>query len=403
MAKELTTDARRALMGKTISNAKAVILDSPMMLARQGIDPEKFADIMREAIISNPDIIMCTEASLARAVRKCCRDGIVPDGHQGAIIPFGDEAAALTMVHGYKRMAYEALGAEMREGAVYDGDHILIKQGVGITPTVEIDIDGTDFFSKNQDAPVVGAYLWMRLPHEDTPRLYLYRLRDITRARDASRAKKGPWVVWPDRMAVKSLVNSAIRSLSYLRDAKSEALFRAVYEDSEVEYGAVTIDAEAVPIGEGGESGTIDPKAEPAEPAKEEAQPARRRRGRPPGSKNRKTGEDAGAAPAAPAAEPATEPAAEKEPETAEATAQPAGEADPAAEPAAAEAKTEAKDPLDIPPELDRRNQQQQAEAPRGTEPAAPAAEPGEQGALAGDDWTGGESFLPGGGDPTSL
>ena len=234
MANEL--ERRRTLMNKTLQDAKKIIEDSPMMLAAQGIQREHFAEIVREAIIANPDIITCSETSLAQAFRKCCRDGIVPDGLSGAIVPFGQEAVALTMVNGYKRMAHEGLGAEIREGAILDGDEIRITQGVGIKPTLEVIIKDTSYFTASVEKPVVGSYCWLKLPHEEWPRLYLYRLNDIERARAASRAQNGPWKVWPDRMAVKSVINSAIRSLRYLRDARSELLFRAVEDDIQAEF-----------------------------------------------------------------------------------------------------------------------------------------------------------------------
>ena len=113
---------RKQLMANVTNMATKVITDNPMMLARHGIRAEHFAATVREAILANPDIINCTEQSLAKAIRICCRDGIVPDGKFGAIVPMGAEAVAMPMVDGLKQMAYRYLKAEIRSGAIYDGD-----------------------------------------------------------------------------------------------------------------------------------------------------------------------------------------------------------------------------------------------------------------------------------------
>ena len=242
---------RKELMKHTLALAGRVILEAPMMLARHGLDPKHFAAVVKEAVLSNPDIISCTQESLARALRKCCRDGIIPDGDSGAIVPFGNEAVAMPMVTGLKHMAYQALGAEIRAGAIYEGDAVEVIQGVGVEPMIKVTATGTEFFTDNKDAPVVGAYCWLKLPHEDMPRLTIFKPRDIDRVRASSRAKGGPWKTWPDRMAVKSCVKSAINDIRYMRDDKSETLFRVVEDDNEAEHGRRVIDGTAELVGVG--------------------------------------------------------------------------------------------------------------------------------------------------------
>ena len=272
---------RRELMASTITLAEKTVFDSPAMLARHGYDKEKFALIVREAIITNPDIINCTQTSLAQAVRRCCRDGIVPDGDMGAIVPFGTEAVAMPMVNGLKKLAFDCLGAEIRSGAIFDGQEVSVIQGVGIEPQISIVATGTSFFTDGQDAPVVGAYCWLKLPNEDTARLTLFTKRDIDRVRAISRAKNGPWKIWPDRMSEKSVVKRGISLIKYMKDTRTEALFNMVESDDEAEFGPVTIDGTATEVKEPKKVGKGKSPPKPAadkpaakEPAQEKPKPA---------------------------------------------------------------------------------------------------------------------------------
>lgn len=223
--------------------AEKVILDSPMTLARHGVDPKMFAAVVQEAVLNNPDILKASESSLAKAFRKCARDGYIPDGDSGAIVVFGEEAQAMPMVTGIKRLAYEKLGAEIRSGVVHEGDVIEIVDGVGVEPKVIIRSEGIEIFKSRKADNVVGAWCWLKLPHEDLPRIVLYSYDEIMRAKKASRAQNGPWKTWPDRMAEKACVKSAIWRLRYMSGLNSKAaeMFQTLAEDNEAEYGTITL------------------------------------------------------------------------------------------------------------------------------------------------------------------
>ena len=237
------------LKEKTFRNIDTIVDESFYMLAQQGIDPKKFKGIAKEAILANPDIMNCDARTVARAIRRCCRDGIVPDGDMGAIVSFGGQAVAMHMVQGLKRMAHTYLEAEIRSGVVYEGDEVRVVQGVGIPPVVEVTAKDSEWFKKKDQGKVVGAYCLITLPFEDTPRLTIFREHDIERCKDTSRAKSGPWKTWPDRMAEKSCVKRAIMELRYMKNAKgAQDLFRAVMSDNEEEYGPQVIDGQATDL-----------------------------------------------------------------------------------------------------------------------------------------------------------
>ena len=225
--------------------ATSAVKHSAMTLARHGVDAEKFSMIVREALIANPDIVEADEASLAKAIRQCCRDNIVPDGDQGALVVFAGKARVLTMVTGLLRMAAEDLEAEIRSGVIHEGDNVTVIEGVGggADPSITITSQGTDIFLSRTGQNVIGSYCWLKLPFEDTARLVLFTLDQIRRAREMSKAKDSFWARWPERGAEKSCIKSAIwrlRYLAYVRN-KGSRILEIIQAENEQEYGAGTV------------------------------------------------------------------------------------------------------------------------------------------------------------------
>ena len=239
----------KQLMEQTLQTAVRVVRESPMMLSRRGINAEAFAQIVQEAVLQKPEIILCTPSSLGKAFRSCANYAIVPDGDQGAIVPFGKEAVFMPMVNGLKHIAYDELGIEIRSGAIYDGENIVrLVQGVGVEPLIEIEPSDPVAFFKQTEFQPIGAWCWLKVPDERFARLTLYRKHEIDRARSASRAKGGPWKTWPDRMAEKACVKSALNRLRYMRTDQNKRLFDAMDEDTRSEYGTQRVDLEGVAI-----------------------------------------------------------------------------------------------------------------------------------------------------------
>ena len=210
----MATGNRQELIAAThtrLQRAAVAVKANAMTLAMHGQDPDQFGKIIREALLNNPDIVSASEQSLAQAVAKCCRDNIIPDGDQGALVIFGGQAVAMPMVSGILQMAVEDLEAEIRSGVVYQGDNVEVIEGVGpnVDPQIRVTSDASIFTSRKGEG-VIGAYLWVKLPEEKTARLILFSSDDIRRARAASRAQNGPWKTWPDRMAEKACIKSGI-------------------------------------------------------------------------------------------------------------------------------------------------------------------------------------------------
>src|SRR4051812_36312518 len=64
------------------------------------IDVKRFVRIVQTAIIKNPALLSCDRRSLYEASMAAAQDGLLPDGREGAIVPYGNKAQWLPMIAG---------------------------------------------------------------------------------------------------------------------------------------------------------------------------------------------------------------------------------------------------------------------------------------------------------------
>lgn len=75
------------------------------------IPVERFCRVVMTAVQNNPDLVVkCSRRSLWNAAMKAAQDGLLPDGREGAIVPFAtrdgpDEAQWLPMIGGLRKKA----------------------------------------------------------------------------------------------------------------------------------------------------------------------------------------------------------------------------------------------------------------------------------------------------------
>ena len=190
-------DGFQALAHKVIGNARAT-------LATWGLDPKNFADVVVEAVLGNPEVMECSQKSLAKALRECCIAGLVPNGRESVINVYRDlqsgmkTASFQPMKEGLARLAHEVLGLEIHTGLIREGDTVDAKMGAGIHQTIEVRRDPF----REKEGEIRGCWLWCHLPGEQYPRMMLWRHEDIKRRRDTSPSKdRGPWSKYPGEMA----------------------------------------------------------------------------------------------------------------------------------------------------------------------------------------------------------
>lgn len=64
------------------------------------IPAERFLRITQTAIRNSPALIACERNSLFSAILRCAQDGLLPDGREAAIVPWGKTARFMPMIAG---------------------------------------------------------------------------------------------------------------------------------------------------------------------------------------------------------------------------------------------------------------------------------------------------------------
>jgi recombination protein RecT len=99
------------------------------------IPVERFMRVVMTAIQNNPTLLRCSRQSLFNACVKAAQDGLLPDGREGAIVPFdseqgGDTASWMPMIYGLRKKARNSgeLSDWMAE-VVHEGDEFEHQKG----------------------------------------------------------------------------------------------------------------------------------------------------------------------------------------------------------------------------------------------------------------------------------
>ena len=112
--------------------------EQSVAIQKAGFDSEDFGKAVVEAVAANSSIVLADKTSFALAIRKCLRDGLLPDNEEAALVVFRDKrtgksnATYIPMKTGLQRMFVRETGAELKSGGVYEGDQVkVIKNSSG--------------------------------------------------------------------------------------------------------------------------------------------------------------------------------------------------------------------------------------------------------------------------------
>jgi phage RecT family recombinase len=170
------------------------------MMLPENVSVERFVRVATTALRENEvDLSKCERNSLLAAVFRCAQDNLLPDGHEAAIVRYGDTAQYLPMIGGLRKIAGEH-GWMIDTATIHEHDEFDYQLGDEPTlvhrPARLLDDRGE----------LIGAYAIGR--HESgrrTPPEVMSRT-EIEKVRASSRAgKSGPWTEWYERMAEKTV------------------------------------------------------------------------------------------------------------------------------------------------------------------------------------------------------
>lgn len=181
----------------------------------ENIPPQRFVSTVMTAVSKNPSLLKADRNSLVQACIQAASHGLLPDGREGAIVPFNDRksnkalAQWMPMMTGIVRRLRE-LGdlTSVSAYCVYKGDTFAVT--LGDDPKITHDVDPT---GSRKSADIVAAYAIFRNGDEVIHREIMTR-DEIEQARKVSRAANGPaWRDWYGEMARKTVLRRGSKAI----------------------------------------------------------------------------------------------------------------------------------------------------------------------------------------------
>lgn len=163
------------------------------------IPVERFARVVMTAIQGNPDLLDCDRRSLWNSAMKAAQDGLLPDGRDGAIVPYKGQAQWMPMIGGIrKKVRNSGEIATWDVQAVYEKD------------AFEFELGDEPFIrhrpSLSDRGKLVAVYSIATLKSGEKSRDVM-SIEDVEKIRSTSRSKNGPWanpIFYPE-MAKKTV------------------------------------------------------------------------------------------------------------------------------------------------------------------------------------------------------
>lgn len=207
---------------KTISDLRVVLPDN--------VDPHVFIQTAKTAVLNKPQLLReSLRQSLLVSIMKAAKQGLLPDGKQGALVPRYDtdsssyQVAWQPMVWGIVKLGRET-GAikQIRAVIVFNGEEFDIIQGEEdrIEHKVDIDIVEEAYAALNGGKTTHGplakpkeffdrvraAYCFITATDGTVTKRYMTRQRLVS-LWETSKATNGPWNSrWIDEMILKGVI-----------------------------------------------------------------------------------------------------------------------------------------------------------------------------------------------------
>ncbi|MDF3019344.1 MAG: RecT protein [Steroidobacteraceae bacterium] len=246
------------------------------------VSVEKFQRVVMTSLQSNPDLLKSDRRTLFMACTRAAQVGLLPDGREGAIVSFGNQAQFMPMVAGIMKLVRNSGEiSTWSVQAVFENDSFDYELG-----------DSERIVHKpamRDRGALVGAYSIVTLKDGEKSREFM-NVDEIEAIRKRSRSGNGgPWKTDYSEMAKKTVVRRHAKRLPMSTD-----LDGALHEDDELfmppteQPAAPAQEAPTAPAGSKrpsrlskiaeaapapDEDGVIDMPASDAEPEQEDESP----------------------------------------------------------------------------------------------------------------------------------
>lgn len=194
---ELANTTEMPLAVKTLRDDLGRMSDQFKFALPAHMPVERFLRVVMTAVQRNPKLLKCSRQSFFNACMSAANDGLLPDGREGAIVPYGDDgegggsksenAQWLPMIAGLRKKVRNS-------GALTDWNVQVVQQGdefdyaLGDNPYIHHKPSPTG----GRTRPVLFVYSIATYPDGTKSRevMNIDQVKDIQKK---SRARKGPW------------------------------------------------------------------------------------------------------------------------------------------------------------------------------------------------------------------
>jgi len=264
MSTQSTEIAQRTPAQELVSIVRGADFMEQIKLALpENVSAAKFNRVAVTALMANPDLAApALRETVIRSLIQCAQIGLLPDGKEAALVPFKGVVQLIPMAYGFRQIAAE-YGWQIRSAVIYEND--------------EFDYDPVEATLKHRPprpgvnrGEIIGA--WAKAVHRDgrPPEIEVMDPAQIARVRAISRATKGPWFDFEDRMTEKSPVRRLFAKLGLAEsDRRIITLLEIPDEPGEAAatfYGTERAETPALPPAST-ESQQVDGAATPPEAA----------------------------------------------------------------------------------------------------------------------------------------
>lgn len=175
------------------------------------VSPEKFQRVLLTAVQQTPALLNADRRSLFGAAMRAAQDGLLPDGREGAIVTFKDQAQWMPMVAGImKKVRNSGEVSTWSVQVVKSGDVFDFQLG---------DDERIDHKPALKDrGETIGAYSIVTMKDGEKSREWM-NIDEIKAIQKRSRSgNSGPWVSDFDEMAKKTVVRRHAKRLPMSTD-----------------------------------------------------------------------------------------------------------------------------------------------------------------------------------------
>lgn len=182
----------------------------------QHISVEKFVRVAQTAILTNQSIANCERNSIYAACIKSAEHGLLPDGNEGSIVPFGNKAVFMPMIGGIlKKIRNSGELSSITAQAIYENDFF----DYGVNKEGEY-IEFKPLLFGERGA-MIGVFA-MAITKDNASYVEVMTNEQINKVRESSRSKNsGPWKDWFEEMSKKTVIRRLAKRLPMSTDLES--------------------------------------------------------------------------------------------------------------------------------------------------------------------------------------